>query len=110
MLGEPEALVCNPPAGSDDAADRSRSRIFSVAATGSTAVIDVGASQCWIAVTSDVNVLIRGSFLNSLGDPITGDWPLWAQSYHQFWINGDRFLKFKGLGTAGNVWLYVSNR
>jgi hypothetical protein len=110
MLGEPEAIVCCPPAASDDAADRSRSRIFAFGATASTVVIDVGAAQCWITVTCDQSVLMRASFLNSLGDPITGDWPIWQFSYQQFFVNGDRFVKFKGLGTAGNVWIYVSNR
>lgn len=110
MLGEPESFVCNPPAASDATTDRARARTFDVPSSGSTVEIDIGANQCWVTVTSDVDVLMRASFTTGITDCAANDWVCWSKSYANFWVNGDRYWKFGGLGTAGKVRVYVSNR
>lgn len=110
---ETEAIAYSMPAGADSAdpaETRRKTLSFAIAPNASTAVIDVGATLCWISITADVDVRVRSAVTNSDTAAVAGDWPLWAKSYHNHWVSTDRYLRFRGLSDAGTVYVYVSNR
>lgn len=110
MKAESEAIAHTMPAASDASTDPTRARAFAVTPAGSTGVIDIGSTSCWVTVTADVDVTLRSSTSNSLTAAVANDWPIWGKSYHCYWVDKDRYVRFIGLLESGTAWIYVSSR
>jgi hypothetical protein len=112
MRAESEALVCNPPGASDDANDVARPITITIPAGSSSPVFQLPYTECWYTVTSDVDCFLRGGGTSALGPAIVSDFPIWSKSYQQYWAstNTDGFIRVRGAGTGGTLYLYRSNR